>query len=120
MNSINTTLGSFIRNSREKQDLSLRELAKKIDCSAAFLSDVELNRRFPTDGMLIRIAEALKIPISKLKENDTRPPVEDIRKKSQLDPNYAFMLRKLNDSGITPNEFLNLIEQSEKKKKKKK
>ena len=114
MKNISKTLGCYIRDLREKQDLSLRELAKNIGCSAAFLSDVELNRRHPTDDMLERIAIALKIPISKLKENDTRPPVEETKEKSQLDPSYAFMLRKLFDSDITPDEVLKFIKNKKK------
>ena len=41
------TLGERIRELREERDLSLRELAGKIGVSAAFMSDVELNRRYP-------------------------------------------------------------------------
>ena len=36
------TLGEHIRELREERDLSLRELATKIQVSAAFMSDVEL------------------------------------------------------------------------------
>ena len=50
------TLGERIRELREQQDLSLRELASKIGVSASFMSDVELNRRHPSDKHLSAIA----------------------------------------------------------------
>lgn len=42
------TLGQRIRELRERDDLSLREFARKLGVSAAFLSDVELGRRHPS------------------------------------------------------------------------
>jgi transcriptional regulator with XRE-family HTH domain len=42
---IENSLGQRIRELRDKADLSLRELAKKIGISSPFLSDIELGRR---------------------------------------------------------------------------
>ena len=53
------TIGERIRQLREEKDLSLRELAKTIGVSAAFLSDVELGRRYPSDKHLSAITRAL-------------------------------------------------------------
>lgn len=36
---------SFIREAREKKGISLRELARRIGKSAAYVSDIELGRR---------------------------------------------------------------------------
>ena len=47
-------LGQRIRELRGKKDLSLRELAKKLDVSAAFLSDIELGRRYPSEKGICR------------------------------------------------------------------
>ena len=52
----NLTFGEKIRQLREGLDLSLREVALKIDVSAAFLSDVELGRRFPSADKLTLLA----------------------------------------------------------------
>jgi hypothetical protein len=38
-------LGQYMRRRRDELDLSLREFAKRLDCSAAFISDIELGRR---------------------------------------------------------------------------
>lgn len=40
-------LGTYIRDLRKKKGLSLRELARQLNLSAPFVSDVELGRRRP-------------------------------------------------------------------------
>lgn len=39
------TLGSYLRTARESKGFSLRELARRLNLSAPFVSDVERNRR---------------------------------------------------------------------------
>jgi len=41
-----TSQGAYIRNTRGAAKMSLRELARRLDVSAPFLSDVEHGRRF--------------------------------------------------------------------------
>jgi transcriptional regulator with XRE-family HTH domain len=73
-------LGEWIRDLREGADLSLRELAKSVDVSAPFLSDVELGRRYPSDEVLGKLAKALKVPAERLKQHDHREAVSDFKK----------------------------------------
>jgi transcriptional regulator with XRE-family HTH domain len=89
------TLGQFIRERREKKDISLRELARKVSVSAAFLSDVELGRRFPSDDLLPKIAKALETTVEELRAYDARPPIEDLKRISASNPAYGFALRRV-------------------------
>lgn len=41
--------GEFIANKREEKEITLRDMAKKLDISAPYLSDVEKDRRNPFD-----------------------------------------------------------------------
>jgi transcriptional regulator with XRE-family HTH domain len=52
-------LGDRIKLLRQKNKLSLRELADLIECSASFLSRVETNKSSPTIRQLTRIGAAL-------------------------------------------------------------
>jgi len=113
MNNESLPLGAYIRALRDQEDMSLRELAKAIQCSPAFLSDVELGRRNPTVETLEKIANRLRVSLDDLRKHDTRPPVEDIRKRTQSDPGYAYALRKVVDSGATSEELLNLVKRIE-------
>jgi transcriptional regulator with XRE-family HTH domain len=101
-------LGEFIRKLREERDLSLRELASKLGCSAPFLSDIELGRRFPSDKVLNDIARILKVDVEELKTHDTRPPVEEMKRRIAADPRYALAFRTVINRNITPDELLDL------------
>lgn len=58
----NITFGEYLTAKREEKDITLRELARKLDVSAPFLSDVEKNRRAPlTPERLERLAEVLAL-----------------------------------------------------------
>ena len=108
------TLGQEIRELREKNDISLRELAKKLGVSAAFLSDVELGRRYPSDKVLSDIAKALGTSIEDLRSHDTRAPVEGLKRLANSNPLYGIAFRTVIDKGITPEEILKLAEKKKK------
>jgi transcriptional regulator with XRE-family HTH domain len=113
------TLGQKIRELREDQDLSLRELAKRLGgLSAAFLSDVELGRRYPSDEVLANIASVLGVSLDELRKYDTRPPVEDLKRKAESDPTFGFALRKIMEKDVSADELMKLIEKKEKDSKK--
>ncbi len=56
-------IGIRIRQRREELGLSLRELARRIDLTASFLSQVEHDRANPSINSLRRIAAALGVSI---------------------------------------------------------
>src|SRR5258708_33765690 len=76
-------IGPYIRRRRDELDLSLRELAKRLDCSPAFISDIELGRRHPSDKVLVEIARVLKVKAEELREMDVRAPIDEIKRITQ-------------------------------------
>jgi transcriptional regulator with XRE-family HTH domain len=62
----NRTHGVVVREAREAQGKTLRQLAKATGLSAPFLSDVEHGRRRLTGDTLAKVAKALKIPVGAL------------------------------------------------------
>jgi transcriptional regulator with XRE-family HTH domain len=113
-------LGQYIRELRDARDLSLRELAKKLSCSAPFLSDIELGRRFPSESMLQDIARVLKVTVEELKAHDVRPPIEDIKRITADDPRYALAFRTVIDHGVPPEKLVELAQQIDKARQRKK
>lgn len=105
-------LGQKIRERREELDLSLREFAKKLDCSAPFISDVEHGRRFPSESMLEQMAHFLKLDLAELKQHDQRAPLDEIKRMTEQDPGYAFAFRTLLERKLTPEELLQLVSKS--------
>ena len=112
------TLGEHIRELREERDLSLRELATKIKVSAAFMSDVELGRRHPSDKHLVVVARALGSSLENLQRFDTRPPLREFRRATHANPEYGFAFRQMLDKRISSKELLEFIEQQDQKRQK--
>lgn len=100
------TLGGKLRALRERADLSLRELAKAVDVSPPFLSDVELGRRYPSDEVLERLAAKLHVPIKELKAVDNRETLGDLKRLAEANPSLGFAFRTLmshvKDGTLTP------------------
>jgi transcriptional regulator with XRE-family HTH domain len=111
-------LGSKIREFREERDLSLRELAKRLGVSAAFLSDIELGRRYPSEENLKDLARMLGVPLAELKAHDTRPPIEEMKRLSAADPRYAVAFRTMIDRKPSAEELLKFAESLRPSKKK--
>lgn len=110
-------IGPFIRRRRDELDLSLRELAKRLDCSPAFISDIELGRRHPSDRVLVEIARILKVKVEQLREMDTRPPIDEIKRVTQDDPTFALAFRTVIDKKISADELLEFVRKKEDEKK---
>lgn len=107
------TFGEKLRQLREEHDLSLRELASKIGVSAAFLSDVELGRRFPSEAKLALLAEQLKVSVDELREFDFRDEAESIRKMMFADPAAGVAFRTVAEKmrkGLPPEEVVSRLE----------
>lgn len=110
-------IGPYIRKRRDELDLSLRELAKKLDCSPAFISDIELGRRHPSDKVLIEIARTLKVKVEELREMDVRAPIDEIKRITLDDPTFALAFRTVIDKKISADELLEFVKNKEAEKK---
>ncbi len=113
------TLGERIKELRDAADMSLRELGKKAGgLSPVFLSDVELGRRFPSEDVLKQIAAALNTPLADLRQHDTRPPIEEMKRRAAENPALGVAFRTIVD--LPPEKLLKIAQQASKKTKDKK
>ena len=102
-----------MRRRRDELDLSLREFAKRLNCSAAFISDIELGRRYPSEKVLGEIARVLDVKLEELQAMDVRAPIEDIKRLTQNDPRFALAFRTMIDKKVSAEELLNLANRKE-------
>ena len=112
------SLGSEIRRLRFEVDVTLRSFAKKIGVSAAYLSDIEHNRRRPAEKVLRRIASELRVAgatYEMLAELDTRLDPE-IRAWIAETPGVNAMLRTVRDSDRSLDDVIEQIEKSHRKR----
>lgn len=107
---MNTTLGERIRELRAARDISLREFAGKLELSAAFVSDIELGRRYPSEKVLLSIAKMLDTTLEELEKFDTRAPVEGLKRLASTNPAYGLAFRTIVDNKINPEDLLKWAE----------
>lgn len=103
------SLGDKIKEARLKSGQSLRKFAENIKITPAFMSDIELGRRFPSDDVLQKIAAALQIPFSELKASDVRESLTDLRKLIHENEEWGLAFRAVSEqvkSGLTPQELI--------------
>lgn len=83
---MNVNVGHLIRRERQKQGLSLRELARRVRISASMLSQVENDRTRPSVSTIYAIATELGLSIDALLSDGDAPegnaaPVADTRRR---------------------------------------
>jgi transcriptional regulator with XRE-family HTH domain len=98
------TLGERIRELREAKDLSLREFARKLKLSPAFVSDVELGRRYPTDAVLAKMSKILGTTLDELKAYDSRPPLSELKRLANANPAWGIAFRRVLD--MSPEDLI--------------
>ena len=111
-----TTFGERLRELREEADLSLRELAREVNVSAAFMSDIELGKRYPSDEVLERLARVLQTTPDELLKFDTRPPLDEMKRKSTTNPSYGFALRRMVEEDVSGEDLMRMLDQLKKRK----
>jgi transcriptional regulator with XRE-family HTH domain len=75
---VNVNVGSLIRRERQKQGLSLRELARRVGVSASMLSQVETDRTRPSVSTIYAIATELGLSIDALLSDREAAGVADV------------------------------------------
>jgi DNA-binding NtrC family response regulator len=63
---LHRALGRAIRDARTRQDLTLKQLARRTGLSVSLLSQIERAESSASIGSLYKIATALKVPLSEL------------------------------------------------------
>jgi len=104
------TLGERLRELREKNRVSLRSLAARVRITAPYLSDIELDRRHPSDRVLTDLARALHSPVDDLRQYDPRSLMVEIQRRIDGDANYGVALRRLLDRCATAEDLMRIAE----------
>jgi transcriptional regulator with XRE-family HTH domain len=101
--------------------LSLRQLAEKVKVTAPFISDVELGRRYPSEGVLAAIASVLGVDVEELKNLDTRDSVPLVKRLVEADPRWGVAFRIVAEEGragrLTPDQVIQRFRPSQKQRK---
>ncbi|HJT17287.1 MAG TPA: helix-turn-helix transcriptional regulator [Thermoanaerobaculia bacterium] len=105
------TLGERLRELREKRGISLRNLAARVRITAPYLSDIELNRRHPSQRVLGELARALHAPVEDLHALDPRGLLMEVEQRIRSDVDFARALRELLNRCTTAEDLMRIIAQ---------
>jgi transcriptional regulator with XRE-family HTH domain len=94
VNDAEKTLGNSIREARISKGLGLRELARRIEKTPSYLSDIENDRRVPAEDVLRTIARHLELDFDDLMARAGRLGNEALRYMSRT-PAAGVLMRKL-------------------------
>lgn len=114
-------MGQRLRELREAAKLSLRDVGDLLKdpvtgtpVSAAFLSDIENGRRFPSDDLLCRLALVLRADVGELRRHDQRPPSREMQDLAGMNAQYAFAFRRaveiVHEQKLSPQDVVRRLE----------
>ena len=84
------TLGERIYRLRHERDITLRALATRAEISAPYLSDIEHDRRRPTDAVLTKLAVGLHVVPAVL---ESQVLTRDTLRRLNKDPELVALIR---------------------------
>ena len=107
------TIGSTIKATREVQQISLSDLAKRAGVSKSVVSRIEAGLTSPTAVMLAKLAEGMTVSLSSLLRGDMGPPVHIQTAAEQpvfTDPKTGLVRRTL--SPVSPDALVEIVHNS--------
>jgi transcriptional regulator with XRE-family HTH domain len=105
------TLGSYIRRARSARKVTLRQLAAAVGVTPSYLSDIENDRRVPSEEVLERLAAELALDLDELLARRGRLDyeTEEYLKRS---PAAVRLFRRIAQQGLGEAELAELERQA--------
>lgn len=107
------TLGEVLRDARVQADLTLRELAKKLNITPSYISDIENDRRVPSEEVLQQLAEELKLHFDELMALAGRVGNKAERYMKQH-PAAGVLFRRISEKSLAEDDLQKLLKQVDK------
>jgi transcriptional regulator with XRE-family HTH domain len=102
------TLGAFIRGARIAKGLKLRGLALRLDVTPSYVSDIENDRRVPSEDVLGKVAAELDLEFSNLVARAGRLPAGAERYMRQT-PAATTLFRRITEQRFSEEEIQELM-----------
>jgi transcriptional regulator with XRE-family HTH domain len=109
----NASLGEQLRAARLAKGLGLRELARVVDKAASYVSDIEYDRRVPSETVLRELCEALDLDAETMLAAAGRLG-EDADRYLRREPAARMLLRRAQESNLSDNQLRELIAEVDK------
>lgn len=107
---LDLSLGDRLRMGRALKKKTLRQLASEIGRTAAYLSDIENDRRVPSEDVLSELAAALELDPDDLLASAGKIG-EQADQYLRRTPQAGILFRRLSESDVSPEAVEELIRQ---------
>lgn len=107
------TLGEVLREARVKLDLGLREFAKKLGITPSYLSDIEYDRRVPSEEVLSKLAGALQLETDHLMALAGRVG-DNAERYLKHHPAAGVLFRRISDQKLPEEDLKKLLREVDK------
>ena len=107
------TLGEIIRAGRLAKKLGLRELARELDITPSYLSDIENDRRVPSEEVLRKLAGRLDLDADHLLALAGRFG-DDAERYMKRNPSVGVLFRRISEHNLKEDDIQKLADQVEK------
>ncbi len=111
-NTISQTLGEVLRASRVAADLSLRDLAKKLSISPSYISDIENDRRVPSEEVLQGFAKELGLKFDDLMARTGRVG-EQAERYLKHHPAAGALFRRISERRLPEEDLQKLLHEAD-------
>src|SRR5262249_15506704 len=109
----NKTLGDVIRSARIAAGKSLREFSRDLGITPSYQSDIENDRRIPSEDVLKKIADQLSLDFEDLMALGGRFG-EDAERYLRRHPTAGALFRKLSETNAPEDVLRKLLKDAEK------
>lgn len=106
------SLGEYLRESRVAKDLGLREVARKLDLAPSYLSDIENDRRVPSEDVLKELAKVLGLEFDHLMALAGRFG-DRAERYLKRNPAAGVLFRKISEANLENTDLQRLLKQAE-------
>lgn len=107
------TLGEFIREQRVERKRGLRDLAKSLEITPSYLSDIENDRRVPSEDVLRKISDLLGLNFDDVMALAGRFG-EDAERYMKRHPTAGALFRRISEEKLDEQALRKLLRQAEK------
>jgi transcriptional regulator with XRE-family HTH domain len=107
------TLGAQIRDARVRADISLRELARRIERAPSYINDIEHDRRVPSEPVLRQICGELGLDEDRLLAAAGRVG-EGAEEYMKANPTAGVLFRRVSTAGLGEQDLNRLLNQADK------
>lgn len=116
-NTSGKTLGDVLREARVAADVSLRTLAAELKITPSYISDIENDRRVPSEEVLRQLADHFRLKFDDLMALAGRVG-EDAERHLRREPAVGHLFRRIAEKRLGREDVQKLIDQVERMKKK--